>query len=97
MNLNRLLLLLGMQSVLSESRAVLFHPQLLAAWFPLQRVVVITRFFTHEEDCFSFLLAFGHREGVSVLDGGVCCCGVQDYCRGGPTSASRNSSLLEAE
>src|ERR1700741_3028537 len=57
----RLLLLLVMQGVLAEPRAVLFELQLLATRLAAEDVVHVACLFAHQEDDFGFLLALGHE------------------------------------
>src|SRR3954468_16546738 len=56
----QLLLLLRMQRVLPQPRAVLLELQLLASRLAAEGIVQIARLITGEEDNFRFLLAFGH-------------------------------------
>lgn len=57
---NALLLLFNVQRMLAETSAIFFELQLFATWFAADCVVEIARFFAHQEDGFSFLLALGH-------------------------------------
>lgn len=56
----RLLLLLVMQRVLAQARAVFHQLELFAAGFALQCVVMVAGFFAYEKHGFGFLLALGH-------------------------------------
>lgn len=58
----KLLLLFRVHRVLTELRAVLFELQLLTARFAADRVVVIARLVTNEENRFNFFLALGHDQ-----------------------------------
>src|SRR5262245_45761824 len=55
-----LLLLLRVERVLAETRAVLLQLELLAAGLPPQDVVLVARLFADEENDFGFLLTLGH-------------------------------------
>lgn len=55
-----LLLLLGVQRALAESRTILLQLQLLAARLAAEDVVDVTRFIANEENDVSFLLTLGH-------------------------------------
>ena len=57
-NSGDLFLLFDVHGVLSQPRRILAQFQLFTAWLTLQGVVVIASFFTDEEDCFRFFLAF---------------------------------------
>lgn len=58
-----LFLLLAMESVLSQTRAILFDAKFLSAGLSPDGIVVVAALFTHEKNRFSFLLTSGHREG----------------------------------
>ena len=58
-----LFLLLAMESVLPQTRAILFDAKFLSAGLSPDGIVVVAALFTHEKNRFSFLLTSGHREG----------------------------------